>query len=189
MRIKSQWHKGDKPKTVQQVASVIAFIIWRVTEETVTHIQKDKFEIASQQQAFDMIGEFLAFFVQLTDRVAYLRLGGELRAPVVQAVAKRLGEILEDNQLARFGPPEDADYRTRFVGLLNARLGDYALFDYAEEPDYSTLRYLGNRIMELMGKQDQSWIIDQIIEIEAPEAVKNVLKGLRDTLVVDSIAF
>jgi hypothetical protein len=67
--------------------------------------------------------------------------------------------------------------------------GRYALFDYAEEPDYSTLRYLGNRIMELMGKQDQSWIIDQIIEIEAPEAVKNVLKGLRDTLVVDSIAF
>jgi hypothetical protein len=41
MRIKSQWHKDDKQKTVQQVASVIAFIIWRVTEETVTHIQQD----------------------------------------------------------------------------------------------------------------------------------------------------
>ena len=56
MRVKTQWHKDDKPKTPQQVASVIALIIWRVTEETVTHIQKDKFEIASQQQAFDMIG-------------------------------------------------------------------------------------------------------------------------------------
>jgi hypothetical protein len=188
MRVKSKWHKTDKPKTPQQVASVIAFIIWRVTEETVTHIQKDKFEIASQQQAFDMIGEFLAFFVQLTDRVAYLRLGGELRAPVVQAVAKRLGEILEDNQLARLGSPGEESYPARFVKLLNERLTDYATFDYAEEPDFPTLRYLGNRIMDLMGKGDQSWIIDQIIEIEAPEAIKNVLKGLRDTLVADSIA-
>lgn len=188
MRVKSQWHKTDKPKTPQQVASVIAFIIWRVTEETVTHIQQDKFEIASQQQAFDMIAEFLAFFIQLTDRVAYMRLGGDLRAPVVQATAKRLAEILEENQLIRFGAPVGESYQTRFIALLNARLGDYALFDYADEPDYPTLRYLGNRIMELMPKQDQSWIIDQIIGIEAPEAIKNVLKGLRDTLVADSIA-
>jgi hypothetical protein len=189
MRVKTQWHKGDKPRTVPQVASVIALIIWRVTEETLTHIQQDKFEIASQQQAFAMVSEFLAFFVQLTDRVAYLRLGGELRAPLVQAVAKRLGEILEENQLLRLGPPEGEGYRARFVTLLNERLSDYALFDYAEEPDYATLRYLSNRIMELMDKRDQSWIIDQITEIEAPEAVKNVLKGLRDTLVPDSIAF
>ena len=188
MRVKSKWHKTDKPKTPQQVASVIAFIIWRVTEETVTHIQKDKFEIASNQQAFAMIEEFLAFFIQLTDRVAYMRLGGDLRGPVVQATAKRLAEILEENQLIRLGPPGEQSYQARFIALLNGRLGDYAMFDYADEPDYPTLRYLGNRIMDLMPKQDQSWIIDQIIEIEAPEAIKNVLKGLRDTLDPDSIA-
>lgn len=188
MRVKSKWHKTDKPKTPQQIASVIAFIIWRVSEETVTHIQKDKFEIASAQQGFDMIIEFLAFFIQLTDRVAYMRLGGDLRAPVVQATAKRLAEILEDNQLARFGTPAGESYQTRFINLLNTRLADYAMFDYADEPDYPTLRYLGNRIMELMPKQEQSWIIDQVIGIEAPEAIKNVMKGLRDTLVVDNIA-
>ncbi len=62
------------------------------------------------------------------------------------------------------------------------------MFDYADEPDYPTLRYLGNRIMELMPKQDQSWFTDHVIGIEAPEALRNVMKGLRDTLVVDNIA-
>lgn len=180
MRVKAQWHKTDKPKTPQQIASVAAFIIWRVTEETLTHIQKERFEIASQPQAFGMMAEFLAFFVQLVDRVAYLRLGSEQRAPVVQAVAKRLAEILEENQLVRLGTPEGEGYQPRFIRLLNERLADYATFDYAEEPDFPTLRYLGNRILEWTEKQDQPWIIDQIIEIEAPEAVKNVLKGLRE---------
>jgi len=187
MRVKTQWHKSAKPKSVAQVASVVALIMWRVAEETVTHIQQDKFEIASQQQAFAMIAEFLAFFIQLGDRVAYQRLGEELRPAFIQALAKRLGETLEDNQLPRLGPPFDESYPARFVALLNSRLADYATFDYAEEPDFLTLRYLGNRIMDVMDRKDQSWIIDQIIEIEAPEAVKNVLKGLRDLLVAEQI--
>lgn len=188
MRLKTKWHQSAKPKTAQQIASVVAFIMWRVAEETVTHIQKDKFEIASQQQAFTMISEFLAFFVQLADRVAYQRLSEEQRPAFIQALAKRLGEILEDNQLARLGPPGTESYPARFVALLNSRLDDYATFAYTEEPDFPPLRYLGNRIMDVMGKKDQSWIIDQIIEIEAPEAIKNVLKGLRDMLVADQIA-
>lgn len=188
MRLKTKWHKTAKPKTATQIASVVAFIIWRVTEETVTHIQRDKFTIATQAQAFAMIAEFLAFFIQLADRVAYQRLSEEQRPAFIQALAKRLGEILEDNQITRLGPPGEESYPTRFVNLLNGRLADYAMFGYTEEPDFPPLRYLGNRIMEVMDKKDQSWIIDQIIEIEAPEAIKNVLKGLRDMLVAENIA-
>lgn len=185
MRVKTTWHKGDKPRSVAMVASVIALVIWKTTEETVTHIQEDKFEIASQQQAFAMIEEFLAFFIQLADRVAYVRLGSDLRPPFMQALAKRLAEVLEENAVPRLGP--GVDYKANFVAKLNQRLGDYATFDYADEPDFPVLRYLGNRIMEIMPKQDQSWIIDQIIEIEAPKALKQVLKGLKELLDPDSM--
>lgn len=188
MRLKTQWHRSAKPKTAGQIASVVAFIIWRVTEETVTHIQRDKFEITSQEQAFAMIAEFLAFFVQLADRIAYQRLNEEQRPAFIQALAKRLGEIFEDNRTARISSTEQESRPTDFIALLNDRLNDYATFTYTEYPDFPPLRYLGNRIMDVMDKKDQPWIIDQIIEIEAPEAVKNVLKGLRDMLVADQIA-
>lgn len=187
MRVKTNWHKGDKPRTVAQVASVVALVIWKVTEETVTHIQQDKFEIATHEQAFAMVEEFLAFFIQLADRVSYVRLGSDLRPPFMQALAKRIAETYEDNVLPRLGPPGEPGYKARFVAKLNERLVDYSGFDYADEPDYPVLRYLGNRIMEVMAKHDQSWIIDQIIEIEAPTALKQVQKALRELLDPDGM--
>ncbi|MBS4095738.1 MAG: hypothetical protein KGZ83_02730 [Sulfuricella sp.] len=187
MRVKTHWHKDGKQRTVPQVASVVALIIWKVTEETVTHIQQDKFEIASQEQAFAMIEEFLAFFIQLADRVSYVRLGSDLRPPFMQALAKRIAETFDENALPRLGPPGEEGYKSRFIATLNQRLGDYAGFDYADEPDFPVLRYLGNRIMDVMAKHDQSWIIDQIIEIEAPRALAQVQKGLRELLVPDGM--
>jgi hypothetical protein len=179
IRVRSQWHnRADGAKSPQQVATVIASLIWRVAEEKVTHMQQEKFQISSKEQGFAMIAEYLAFLLQYTDRFIYGRVDEEYRATLIGAVAKRLAEILEDNQVTYIGPSADS-YQSRFISLLNDRLGDYATFDYENgEPGYPCRRFLGSKMLDLMPERDKSWTIDQVVEIELPNAMTLLRKGL-----------
>ncbi len=178
IRVKSKWHTRGAPKTPHQVATVIASLIFRVAEEKVTHMQQDDFEISSTEQGFAMIAEYLAFLVQYTDRFVYQRVDDEYRSDLINIMVKRLAEILEDNQIAFMGPSPDS-YQKRFISLLVERLAEYATFDYEEgEPNYSCRRYLGGKILEHMPKRDHSWTIDQVVEIEVPNALTLVRRGL-----------
>ena len=180
IRVKSQWHtRGDGSKSPQQVATVIASLIWRVAEEKVSHMQQQKFQIASQEQGFAMIAEYLAFLIQYTDRFVYGRVDEDYRAALIGAIAKRLAEILEDNQNTFLGASPDGSYQRRFIDTLNERLADYATFDYENgEPNYPSRRFLGGKVLELMPARDQSWTIDQVVEIEIPNALALLKKGL-----------
>jgi len=179
IRVKSQWHnKSDGAKSPQQVATVIASLIWRVAEEKVSHMQQEKFQINSKEQGFAMIAEYLAFLIQYTDRFVYGRVDEEYRAALIGAIAKRLAEILEDNQNAFLGASPDG-YQNRFINMLNERLADFAMFDYENgEPNYPSRRFLGSKILELMPPRDHSWTIDQVVEIEIPNALALLKKGL-----------
>lgn len=179
IRVRSQWHnRADGAKSPQQVATVIASLIWRVAEEKVTHMQQEKFQIRSKEQGFAMIAEYLAFLLQYTDRFVHGRVDESYRATLIGAVAKRLAEILEDNQNTYIGPSTDS-YQSRFVSLLNDRLADYATFDYEDgEPNYPCRRFLGSKMLDLMPERDKSWTIDQVVEIEVPNAMALLRKGL-----------
>lgn len=179
IRVRSQWHnRADGAKSPQQVATVIASLIWRVAEEKVAHMEQEKFQIRSKEQGFAMIAEYLAFLLQYTDRFVYGRVGEAYRATLIGAIAKRLAEILEDNQITHMGPSADS-YQSRFISLLNDRLADYASFDYENgEPDYPCRRFLGSKVLDLMPERDKSWTIDQVLEIEVPNAMTLVRKGL-----------
>lgn len=179
IRVKSQWHKTEKARTPQQVASVLASLIWRVAEEKVTHMQQAHFEIVSKEQGFAMLSEYLAFLLQYTDRFTYGQVDEDYRAALIGAIAKRLAEILEDNQNAHIGPSPDNSYQSGFIHTLNERFADYATFEYENgEPSYPCRRFLGSKILELMPKRDHSWTIDQVVEIEVPDAIRLVGKGL-----------
>lgn len=179
IRVRSQWHnRADGAKSPQQVATVIASLIWRVAEEKVTHMEQEKFQISSKEQGFAMIAEYLAFLLQYTDRFVYGRVDEAYRATLIGAIAKRLAEILEDNQNTYIGPSVDS-YQSRFISLLNERLADYATFDYENgEPDYPCRRFLGSKVLDLMPERDKSWTIDQVVEIEVPNAMTLLRKGL-----------
>ncbi|MEN6586022.1 MAG: hypothetical protein ABFE02_08285 [Sulfuricella sp.] len=179
IRVKSQWHtRGDGAKSPQQVATVIASLIWRVAEEKVSHMQQEKFQINSKEQGFAMIAEYLAFLIQYTDRFVYGRVDEDYRASLIGAIAKRLAEILEDNQNAFLGAAPGG-YQAGFINMLNERLADYATFDYENgEPNYPQRRFLGSKILELMPARDHSWTIDQVVEIEIPNALALLRKGL-----------
>lgn len=178
IRVRSKWHTQGAPKTPFQVATVIASLIFRVAEEKVTHMQQEDFEIGSREQGFAMIAEYLAFLVQYTDRFVYQRVDDDYRSELINIMVKRLAEILEDNQIAFMGPSPDS-YQKRFINLLVERLAEYATFDYEEgEPNYPCRRFLGSKILEHMPKRDHSWTIDQVVEIEVPNALTLVRRGL-----------
>lgn len=178
IRVKSKWHTRGAPKTPFQVATVIASLIFRVAEEKVTHMQLDNFEISSKEQGLAMVAEYLAFLVQYTDRFVYQRVDDEYRSDLINIMVKRLAEIFEDNQVAFLGPSPDG-YQKHFINLLVERLAEYATFDYEDgEPNYPCRRFLGSKILEQMPKQDHSWTIDQVVEIEVPNALTLVRRGL-----------
>ena len=64
--------------------------------------------------------------------------------------------------------------RRHFIALANLRGGEYADFTYDEKqgPDFGFRRFFGSRLLEIVPEKDHAWVIDQIMEIEAPEAVK-----------------
>lgn len=178
IRVKSKWHKTENERSPQQAATVIASLIWRIGEERTTHMQQDHFEVNSMEQGFAMLREYLAFFIQHTDRFLYQRVDDEYRAALVNATAKRVAEIWEDNLNQYFGQREEG-YQQRFIEFLNERLTDYATFEYRNgEPAYPCRRFLGGNILEYMPKRDHSWTIDQVVEIEIPAAFALLNKGL-----------
>ena len=180
MRIKSQWFKDDKPKSAKQSASVMAFIIWRLAQNALKQMRLAQFDIDPGPQYFTFLSEFLVFLIQVAERIAYAQLEATHRADFTTALVIRVAEILEENQDTLLGPPAERSYKSQFIELFNEQSTDYATMGYSEAgPDFAFLRYLGNRVMYIMIKKDQSWVIDQIMEIEAPQAVADIRKGMQ----------
>ncbi len=75
IRLKSQWFKTDKPKTPEQVAGVVAFIVWRVAHNALTQMRGARFDIDIGAVYFAFLSEWLVFLVQVADRMAFAHLG------------------------------------------------------------------------------------------------------------------
>ena len=70
MRIKSQWFQSATPKTPQQTASAMAFITWRVAQNTLKQMRTASFDIEVGPQYFAFTREVLVFLTQVLDRMA-----------------------------------------------------------------------------------------------------------------------
>ncbi len=187
MRVKSQWFKNERAKTTREIGGAAAFIAWRVAQNSLRNMRKADFEIEPGEQYFDFLAEWLIFIVQIADRIAYEKLSPEAREEFTAVMANRVGDILADNRNELLGPA-DADeqtesYKGRFIDLLNLRSFDYADFDYSESRvDYGFLRYLAERLSQVVGERDAIWVRDQVMEIEAPDVVESIRKGMRGLL-------
>ena len=184
-RIKSTWHQSERneaaDRSFEDIAGAMAFIAWRIALESAKDLHRERYNYESDQQRTAVIAEFLAFLVQVTDRLLYDMLDDTERSATVNALGQRLADYIQDNLTDLFGP---GDYRAPFVETLNARLQDYAAFTFADDqPDYHFLRYFGDRILKIMGEnQTNRWVIDEIMEKSAPEAVKHMTRSVRNLL-------
>jgi len=177
--VKTRWRKKGA-RTLAERAGVIGTNLWRISLEIFKHMEKEGFRFGSDRMATDVMTEFIAFVVQLADRAVYGKLSETERAALIGEVVGHLAATMENNQRDLFGPGE---YRKPFVDLLNARFEEYASFEYAgAAPGYPCLQFFAGKVSDAMASGDSKWVIEQMIDIEAPEMVRFVGKLIEQAL-------
>jgi len=181
--IKTRWRKKGA-RSLAERAGVVGANVWKLALEFFKHMEKDGFRFGSDRLVTNVLTEFIAFLVQLVDRRVYGRLAEADRATLVTEVVRHLAVTMENNQMDLFGPGE---YRKPFVDAMNARFGEYAEFEYPDgEPGYACLRYFASRVAEAMAEGDNRWVIEQVMDVEAPEMVRLVKKLVEETVAAAS---
>jgi len=177
--IKTRWRKKG-PRSLADRAGVIGANVWKLAVEFFKHLEKDGFRFGSDRLVTNVLTEFIAFLVQLVDRTVYGRLGEADRAALMAGVVRHLAATMENNQMDLFGPGE---YRKPFIDAMNARFGEYAEFEYKDgEPGYACVRYFASRVAEVMAESDNRWVIEQMMDVEAPEMVRLVKQLVEQTV-------
>jgi len=176
--VKTRWRKKGE-RTLAERAGVIGANVWKISLEVFKHMEKEGFRFGSDRLVTDVLAEFIAFLVQLADRAVYGKLSEADRAALIGELVRHLAATMENNQQDLFGPGE---YRKPFIDLLNARFGEYAGFDYpGGEPGYPCLRFFAAKVSDAMASGDNKWVVEQMMDIEAPEMVRLVGKLIEQT--------
>lgn len=179
-RVKTVWFKKDGvQRGAEEVATALATTIWRMADRAVDDLSKADFDIVTPQRGFKIIAEMTAFAVHYVDRLVYGRVSEEDRARLISALGRRLAEIMEDNILSFTGGQKDPDYdyKQGYIDMLNDRMTEYAHYEFSQDKaSFQALRFLSLQIRDVMEKSDQSWIQDQIMDIEMPQMMGTVKK-------------
>jgi hypothetical protein len=178
-RVKTVWFKKDGERPADEVATALATTIWRMADRAIDNLSKADYDIITPQRGFKIIGELTAFAAHYVDRVVYVRLAEAQRVALISALGVRMAEIMEDNVLDFTGGVKDPDYdyKKGYIDMLNQRMADYAHFEFPDDkPSFPAARFLSLQIRDGMEKTDQSWIQDQIMDIEMPDILGTVKK-------------
>lgn len=178
--VKTRWRKKGAPRSLADRAGVIGANIWKISLEIFRHMEKEEFRFGSDQLVTEVMTEFIAFLVQLVDRAVYRRVSDADRATLIGETVHHLAATMENNQRDLLGPGE---YRKPFIDLLNARFEEYAGFDYpGGEPGFACLRFFAAKISDVMAGSGNKWVIEQVMDIEAPEMVRLIGKLVDHTV-------
>jgi hypothetical protein len=181
-RIRTRWHKSSKPKSPETIAGAMGMNIWKMASGTANKMYSEGFNFKSNAQLLDVIGEFAVFLLQLSDRIAYEHLDEEQRQRFTQALAGHLINTMVENQVEEL-KGEPADYQQAFIEKLNHHLEGYAEFTVSDgDPSYQMLRYFGTLCDEVMGGSDNKWVIEHVMEVEAPPFIKQVRESMEKLL-------
>jgi hypothetical protein len=181
MRIKSQWFNAEKQKTPAEMAGAMAFISWRISQNTLKQMRTADFDIDIGQHYFTFTREVLGFLCHVLDRMAYAEMDAESRVAFTTALVRRVAEILHENEEIYLGTrdPAQATYAEEFIALFNELGEHYAEFNcVGGEPEFAFVRCFGYRIETLMPEKDRHWVVDQLMNIEVPDAVELLHKGM-----------
>ncbi|MCR4345855.1 MAG: hypothetical protein NUV55_01420 [Sulfuricaulis sp.] len=179
IRLKTKFRKKG-PKTLEDRASVVATNIWRIAQETARHMEKEGYPMGGDRQVVAVITEMIAFLIQIADRLVYGQLSEEERGRFINALGQHTVRITSTNLAEFIG---EGSYAGEIVNTLNARLADYAEMEFnGRDPSYSVLRYLGEKVSDAMEQTDSKWVLEQVVDIEAIEAIKLFKKAVGEIL-------
>jgi len=166
-------------RTIEENAGALAFIEWRIAGQTLLNLENEGFQTDTQMQRLDVLQELSAFLIHVTDRLVHGDLDEEQRQKFIVELALKMADTYHDNRVDAEGRGQD--FRPGFIDILNQRLANYAECSFDNgEPGYQFKRYLGECVTHTMGDRDRKWISDQVMEIEVPEMLKTLKKGLKD---------
>jgi len=179
IRMRTKWHTRG-PKSIEDRAGVVGFNIWKIANESWKNMEREGFRPGEDRQVIALMTEMIAFLMQIADRLVYGQISEEERGRFMNALGQHLAKTVANNMHDMFGP---GDYAGPFIGVLNERLSDYTEFDFeGYQPSYAMLRYLGDKMAEAMTGTDSKWVVEQVIDIEAPEAVSRIRKLVHEAL-------
>jgi hypothetical protein len=183
VRVKSKWHK-NQVKTIEDIGGAMAFICWRITKNHLEDLINEGFVI-EKEQVFDVIVEYLCFLIQCIDRLVFKTLNAEQRQELINKLAKQSAFYFQENKEDRIG---EGNHWKAFINTYNQRSEDYSDYEFVDgEPDYHFLRYFAEKVQKAMTDVDEKWIVQQIIEIQAPKAFKKINQSVDDLVSVKSI--
>ncbi len=191
LRIRSKWRKKERQRTVGDNAVALAYVIWQIALGAAKNLHAERFDYEDDRQRIAVIGEYMAFLVHVADRMAYARMADEdTRKHFMTRLATESARQVQRNQEHVLGPGE---YGDAFIVLVNERAAEYAETSFsADVPGYGMLRALGTHVQSVMGSsQTNRWVIDQVMEIDAPGALRHLrqaLSNLLDTAAGESTA-
>ncbi len=181
--VKTRWRKKGA-RTLPELAGILGANVWKIALEVFKHMEKEGFRFGSDLMVTNVLAEFIAFLVHLIDRSVHAKLAESDRATLIAETVHHLAATMENNQQDLLGP---GDYRKPFIGLLNTRFASYATFDFpGASPDYPCLSFFSAKVSDAMvsdpeASGDNKWVIEQIMDIEAPEMVLLVQKLIERT--------
>ena len=177
MRIRSRWNDKGRKRSLEEIGGALAFIEWRIAGQTLLNLENEGFQTDTQTQRLEVLLELSAFLVHVTDRLVHEDMGDEERQRFIVALALKLADTYHDNRVDADG--RGSDFRQPFIDTLNSRMAEYAEFRFEDgSPGYALKRYLGERITDTMGPRDRKWISDQVMDIEIPEMLNTLNRGL-----------
>lgn len=178
MRIRSKWRRDrGKPVSLEDNAVALAYIIWQISLTSAKNLHAQDFVYDSDEQRLAVITEYLAFLVHVSDRLAHNDMEDATRERFIFTLAQEVARHLQRNKADIMGP---GDYRSPFITLLNERMGEYAETSFPHNsPGFECLRCLGHKILRIMGSsQTNRWVIDQVMDIDAPDAVVHLEQAM-----------
>lgn len=178
IRLKTKFHTQGQ-RSAATLASVVAVLAWKLGIESIKRMRKADYDIDVGQAYFDFVCEFLAFLAVCADRVAYRNLDEADRVEFTSVLAQNIARFVEENNIMLLGEAVPGASQRHFIDLFNRRAADYAEFDYDEKgPDFGFKRFLAACLRDVLPEKDKLWVVDQAMDIEAPEALKMLEKTL-----------
>ena len=190
VRLKTKWHRSKRsernrrgssaPKKLEDLSSVIGINIWKLAKEAFLHMEKEGFRFREDQQAIGFLSEFIIYQLHITDRMMYGIVSEAERTAFMNATAKYLTESVVDNQTDLMGPGE---YRDEFIRLMNDGMANYAECSFKDgQPGYDFTRYLARNIADIMQATDEKWVVEQVMDVEAPNVVEKITSVVTEVL-------
>lgn len=190
VRLKTRWHRSNrsernikgsrKERSLEDLSGVVAFNIWKLAKEGFLRMEKEDFRFREDTQAINVVAELCIFMLHIVDRMIYGKVPEEQRGPLINGIAMEIAKSIESNQIDLLGP---GDYIDAFIEKLNDRLSNYAECGFDDEgPAYDFKRVLALNISDIMAETDNKWVVEQIIDIEAPEIIERIQPVVRDVL-------